>query len=103
MNDYELKQLFTQNQPALPDDPAFQREVWHRIAQGGNEGISFSSLFKTLTDFLTRPTVGVPLAVSCVALAAILGFLNGNATQEQVWLELSFNYNELINPLSHHR
>ncbi len=103
MNDHELKQLFQQNQPALPDDPGFQRDVWHKIAEGNNQGISFSDFLNVALDFLTRPMVGVPLAILCIAGSATLSFYNGIESREQTWVELSLSYNQLINPLTHNQ
>jgi hypothetical protein len=103
MNDNEIKQLFRQNQSALPDDAGFQREVWQKIAQSKPDVVSLALAWRKMLDFLTRPLVGLPLGLACIAASALLAFYHGVESREQTWVDLSMNYHHWINPLSHHR
>ncbi|MDF1811229.1 MAG: hypothetical protein P1V20_03415 [Verrucomicrobiales bacterium] len=100
MKDEDLRRLFKRNPPELPVERGFQREVWQKIGRR-NEILSLPFLLKTTGDFLTRPALGIPLAVAAVACSAWLAVHNGVESRNETWNELALSYNQIINPINH--
>ncbi|MDF1754520.1 MAG: hypothetical protein P1U89_17180 [Verrucomicrobiales bacterium] len=102
MNDDELRRMFAQNRPDLPGEPGFQREVWKKIERQ-SEMMSLPYLVKISGDFLTRPSLGIPLALAAIVCSAWLAIHNGMEARDETWTKLGLSYNEVINPITHHR
>jgi len=56
----------------VPENPAFQREVWHRIATAQDE----LSWAEKILSWWLRPRRLLGAALACVCLGSALGILN---------------------------
>ena len=100
MNHDDLHEKLSAWQPALPDDPGFQRAVWHRI-DAESAPTTFPALVNGVAEFLTRPLVGIPVATATIALAIALAIHNGTESRDETWSNLAASYGMVINPISH--
>ena len=100
MNDEELKKALSGWHPEMPEEPGFHRSVFRRVNRL-EETPSVAENIRGIIDWLTRPVIGLPAATMILAITTWLAIYNGTTSRDETWTNLSANYGELINPMSH--
>ena len=100
MNDDDLHEKLSAWEPVLPEEPGFQKAVWHRI-DSESAPVTFSGLVNSAADFVTRPVVGIPVAAAIITFAIVLAVHNGTESRDETWSDLAASYGMAINPISH--
>ncbi|MEQ1851842.1 MAG: hypothetical protein ABMA01_09655 [Chthoniobacteraceae bacterium] len=67
-----LDDLLATWDPETPEEPAFHREVWHRIAAAPDE-LSWAEKF---LNWWMRPRRLIGTALACICLGSALGFFD---------------------------